>query len=151
MNGRATIVKDIRSVYRDLTPFRALRTSNKVPLAVDLFSVLKALNTLHLSMFQFFVLYSVHEFNLSLIPARPCAFNVIADKRQVSQCFKVLRQKGLISAVPFNPMFTHTVERATKCYQLTEQGKKVIASYNYLIKDTQKQAKNARLKYIDGN
>lgn len=151
MRGRNTIVKDIRGVYADLSPFRALRTSNKVPLAVDLFSVLKTLNTLHLSMFQYFVLSSIHELNMASIPVRPLAFYALADRRQISETFKSLKKRGLIERIEFNPMLTHTVERATKCYQLTEQGKKVIASYNYLIKDTQKQAKNARLKYIDGN
>jgi DNA-binding MarR family transcriptional regulator len=151
MKGRNSIVKDIRSVYVNLTPFRALRTCNKVPLAVDLFSVLKALNNVKLSMFQFFVLHSIYEFNLSLIPARPRAFTILADKRQVSECFTQLKKRGLISPVPFNPMLTHTVERTSKCYEVTEQGKKLINSYTYLVKDTQKQAKNARLKFIDGN
>ena len=151
MRGRATIVKDIRGVYADLSPFRALRTSNKVPLAVDLFSVLKTLNSLHLSMFQFFVLSSIHELNMASIPVRPLAYHALADRRQINDTFQALKKRGLIERIEFNPMLTHTVERATKCYQLTEQGKKIIASYSYLIKDTQKQAKNARLKYIDGN
>jgi DNA-binding MarR family transcriptional regulator len=151
MRGRATIVKDIRGVYADLSPFRALRTCNKVPYAVDLFSVLKALNNVHLSMFQFFVLSSINELNIASIPVRPLAFYALADRRQISETFSALKKRGLISPVPFNPMLTHTVNKTSKCYEVTEQGKKLISSYSYLVKDTQKQAKNARLKFIEGN
>jgi DNA-binding MarR family transcriptional regulator len=151
MRGRATIVKDIRGIYADLSPFRALRTSNKVPYAVDLFSVLKTLNSLHLSMFQFFVLSSIHELNMASIPVRPLAFYALADRRQISETFSALKKRGLIESVEFNPMLTHTVNKTSKCYEVTDEGKKIIASYTYLVKDTQKQAKNARLKYIDGN
>jgi len=151
MKGRQRIVKDIRSLYIENTPFRAFRSSNKVPLAVDLFAVLFALNRLEITFLQFTLLLSIHEFNLSLVPARPSAFYGMFKREQVSIYFKGLKQKGLISAVPFNPMLTHTVERTSKCYEVTDKGKKLINSYTYLVKDTQKQAKNARLKFIDGN
>jgi DNA-binding MarR family transcriptional regulator len=151
MRGRGAIVKDIRSLYINLTPFRAFPTSNKVPLSLDLFAVLFALNRLEISILQFTLLYSIHQLNISLIPARPSAFYELLAKSQVATHFKDLRKRGLIEQIPFNPMLTHTVKKPSKCYQLTEQGKKIIASYTYLVKDTQKQAKNARLKYIDGN
>ena len=151
MKGRQRIVKDIRSLYIENTPFRAFRSSNKVPLAVDLFAVLFALNRLEITFLQFTLLYSIHEFNLSHIPARPSAFYGMFLKSQIANYFKGLKQKGLIEQIEFNPMLTHTVKKTSKCYQVTDKGKKIIASYSYLIKDTQKQAKNARLKYIDGN
>jgi len=150
MRGRTGIVKDIRSLYNDKTPFRAFPTSNKVPLSLDLFAVLFALNRLEISIIQFTLLYSIHQLNISLIPARPSAFYELLHKSHVAGQFKELRDKGLIEYVDFNPMLTHTVRKVSKCHQLTDKGRKLIASYNYLVKDTQKQAKNARLKYIDG-
>jgi hypothetical protein len=151
MKGRQRIVKDIRSLYIENTPFRAFRSSNKIPLAVDLFAVLFALNRLEITFIQFTLLLSIHEFNLSLVPARPSAFYELFIKGQVANNFKTLKQKQLIEPIEFNPMLTHTVKKPSKCYQLTDKGKKLISSYSYLVKDTQKQAKNARLKYIDGN
>ena len=151
MKGRQRIVKDIRSLYIENTPFRAFRSSNRTPLAVDLFAVLFALNRLEITFLQFTLLYSIHEFNLSSIPARPSAFYGMFLKSQIANYFKGLKQKGLIEQIEFNPMLTHTVKKVSKCYQVTDEGKKLINSYYYLVKDTQKQAKNARLKYIDGN
>jgi L-cystine uptake protein TcyP (sodium:dicarboxylate symporter family) len=151
MRSRKARVLDIRSVYKELTPFRALRTSNKIPLSVDLFSVLNALNSLKISYIQLTVLLMIYELNLSLVPVRPCSFYPLMIKSQISFLFKSLRAKGLLKSVPFDPMLTHTVKRASKCYEVTDKGKKLISSYSYLVKDTQKQAKNARLKFIDGN
>jgi hypothetical protein len=102
-------------------------------------------------MFQFFVLSSINELNIASIPVRPLAFYALADRRQISETFSALKKRGLIEPIEFNPMLTHTVKKVSKCYQVTDKGKKIIASYTYLVKDTQKQAKNARLKYIDGN
>jgi hypothetical protein len=151
MRSRKARVEDIRAVYKELTPFRALRTCNKVPYAVDLFSVLNALNSLKISYIQLTVLLMIYELNLALVPVRPCSFYPLMIKSQVSFLFKSLRAKGYLKSVPFDPMLTHTVKRASKCYEVTEAGKKIIASYTYLVKDTQKQAKNARLKFIEGN
>ena len=150
MQGRKAKVKDIRSLYINGTPFRAFRTSNRVPLGLDMFAVLFALNKLEITFLQFTLLHSVHELNLASIPARPSAFYELLMKTQVANHFKDLLKKELIEYVPFDPMFTHTVKRYSKCFQLTDKGRKLISSYTYLVKDTQKQAKNARLKYIDG-
>ena len=151
MKGRKAIVRDIRRLYNDKTPLRAFRSCNRIPCSVDLFSVYFFLNRLEIGYIPFSILLTIHELNLSHIPARPSAFYTLMIKTQVANNFKILKERQWIEEEPFNQMLTHTVERATMCYKLTEQGKKIIASYNYLVKDTQKQAKNARLKYIDGN